>query len=117
MQRGVKLHAYGLAYDRQGHKCNAAAGDQSYPNADSGNGGNLSEEVQENAKPAGAHAAQHGDHAGPLGDIGGYAGPDTHASDQERGQPDNHKEAHEQVVVVHHRSQPFAGGAHDPARI
>jgi len=73
--------------------------------------------MDEDAAATRADGAQHRDHRAAFGDIGRNAGPHADAADQQRGQAHNGQEAHEQVIVAHHRPQAVAGRAHGPAAL
>jgi hypothetical protein len=73
--------------------------------------------MEKHPRAIGAHASQYGDHIGALGDIGLHAAPDADATDEQRTQPDDHQEAHEQIVVADHRPKPIPGGAYRPAGV
>jgi hypothetical protein len=117
MQGQRQLDADGLAHDRQRQQRRPPADQQADADADRGQHRDLRKKVHEDARTAGAHRAQDGDDAGALGDIGGNAGPHADAADQQRGEPDDDEEAHEQVIVAHHGPEPVARRAHRPAAL
>ena len=112
-----EVDANGAADDRQCDERGAAADDEADADAERCERGDLGEEVDEDARAGSTEAAEDRDHRRALRDIGRDAGPDADAADQQRGEADDHQEAHEEVVVAHHRAEAVARGADGPGGI